>query len=90
MKYKVYMRIAQTSGRKGYKVAAAINPNYEPLVMAQGSRNERVAPTAAFAVEFEIPDEIFRLAERTLAEVEVKADDIRIPASVAYEEDADD
>lgn len=81
MKCKVYMRVAKSRGPKGYRVAASIRPNYQPLKIE--GYNERALPTAAFALDLDIPEEIFRRAEQVLAEIELDAGDVLVAAESA-------
>jgi hypothetical protein len=80
MKVKTHLRIAKT--RKGARVEASSRPNYKPLITNAGYRNERVLPTAAFAVVLDIPDELFERAETVLAEITVDPDEAEIAAEV--------
>jgi hypothetical protein len=67
MKAKVYMRIGLNPNRTpGYKVEASHEPVDKPLVV--GGRS---IPTARFALELDLPDSQFRLAEQVLAEIKV-------------------
>lgn len=74
MKCRVYLRVAQDDNRRGehppYRLKATESPKYEPL--ADGSA--RPLPTAAFALDLDIPDAVFRHAERVLAELVVPED----------------
>lgn len=79
MKCKVYMRVAKSSGPKGYKVAASIRPNYQALTLGSGY-SERAVPTAAFALELDIPEAIFKRAEQVLAELELDEGDVQVAA----------
>ena len=69
MKYPIYIRVAKTGGRKGYKVSASINPNNEPL--NSGTYNTQWFPTVAFCVNVELPDVLFEQASRVIAELNV-------------------
>jgi hypothetical protein len=64
MKHLVYLRVAKTDGRRGYKVAASVRPNNEPL--NSGSYGTVWYSTVAFAVSIDIPDELFNQAERVI------------------------
>jgi hypothetical protein len=70
MKYPVYLRVAKTDSRKGYKVAASGTPNNEPLSNGQ-KWALRWYPTLAFCVNIEIPDELFEQSQRVIAELNV-------------------
>jgi hypothetical protein len=82
MKLTVYMRVAK--GVRGKpKVDARTTPNHKPLMASIGNWNEKALPTAAFALDLDIPDEIFHRAETVLAELELTEDDVRVAAEVA-------
>jgi hypothetical protein len=84
-KIKMYLRVGQKSGStrgSRYRIDASTTPNYHPLVQSQGSRNEREIPTAAFCLVLDVPDELFAIAERELAEVKLSVDDGRVAADV--------
>ena len=82
MKVKIYLRVAQGSGRGGAKVDASSKPNYKPI-FTKNYRGETFFPTVAFAVNFEIPDELFKSAERTIADVVVGLKKAGVAAEVA-------
>jgi len=84
MKVKIYLRVAKnTGGRTAFKVDARPTPDYRPLNKGQGTYTETPLPTAAFAVVLDVPDELFRHAERVLAEIEIPADKAVVAAEVA-------
>lgn len=80
MKYPIYLRIAKTGTRKGYKVSAASTPNNEPL--NSGSYNTTWFPTVMFAVNIDIPDELFEQAERVIAELNVGMEEAQISSEI--------
>lgn len=69
MKARIYLRVSR-GGRKGIRVAASAEPQNEPL-SSTGSYNKEFYPTVFFAVDFDLPDELFKVAERVVAEVNV-------------------
>lgn len=81
MKIKAYLRIS----KKG-RVVASRKPNYAPLYTDNYSRKS-AQPTVAFAVIFDIPDEEFKRAEKALAEVLVKHENIDYSISVQQEDE---
>ena len=61
------MRIGLTPQRRpGYKVDASNEPVDKPLNVGG-----REIPTARFALDLDLPEEQFRLAEQVLAEIKV-------------------
>ena len=54
MKVKVYLRVAR--GPRGPRVEAGTSPSLEPLTTS----GNRPLPTAAFALQLEIPEQIER------------------------------
>lgn len=83
MKYTIYLRVAKTTGRKGYKVSAASVPNNEPLNNGQLSyRNGEFYPTVAFAVNVDIPDEMFNQAARVIADLNVAMKEAQVTTEI--------
>jgi hypothetical protein len=80
MKYPIYLRVAKTNSRKGYRVTAGITPNNEPL--NSGSYNTEWYPTVAFAVNIEIPDELFNQASRIIAELNVAMKEAQVSTEI--------
>ena len=80
MKTKIYIRISR--GNKSIKVSAANKPNYSPFV-EKNYRGEKYYPTVAFAVDLDIPDELFKTAEKSIAEIVVGLKKANIAAEVA-------
>jgi hypothetical protein len=78
LKVRAYLRVAKTIGRKGYKVVATTVPSDGSLLDSSGG----VLPTVGFAVDFILPDELFKRAEQVIAEVEVPVDSASISAVV--------
>jgi hypothetical protein len=69
MKTKVYLRIAK--GSKGSRVSASPKPCYEPIRNAKSytSDSDKALPTVAFALELDIPDDLFKQAEQVAAQI---------------------
>ena len=84
MKYPIYLRVAKTGSRKGYKVSASSLPNNEPL--NSGSYNTTWFPTVMFAVNIDIPDELFNQAERVIAELNVSLKEARVSSEIVLPE----
>lgn len=80
MRARVFMRVgkAGSRSRKGYLVQAGLSPSYEPLSNSVG----RYLPTAMFALDLDIPDEMFEQAQQVLAEIVVNPEDLAIAAEV--------
>lgn len=76
------MRIAETKRSPGYKVDASEFVTDEPL----RDSAKRPLPTAKFALEFDIPDSQFKLAEQVLAEIEIAESTKLIAADIHYVE----
>jgi hypothetical protein len=76
MKTRIYLRVAKTENRKGYKVSAGSQPSNEPL--NSGSYNTTWFPTVAFALDIDVPDEMFKTAERVIAELNVNMKEAQI------------
>ena len=84
MKLPIYVRVAKTGTRKGYKVDASSTPNHSPL--HSGSYNTEYYPTVAFALSIDLPDSLFEQAEKVIAEINVNEKDAKIAAEIAVPE----
>lgn len=82
MKAKIFFRIARGIGRKGFRVDASPEVNNQPLSTNEGHRGVIFHPTVSFAVEFNIPDEVFEAAQRTIATVNLAAKETNIEGSI--------
>lgn len=79
MKAKIFLRVAR--GVRGIKVEASNKPNYRPI-MEKDFRGDKYFPTAAFAISLDIPDELFKQAEREIANIVVGLKKANIAAEV--------
>jgi hypothetical protein len=84
MKYPIYLRVAKTGSRSGYKAAASTKPNNEPL--NSGTYHTEWYPTVSFGVVLEIPDELFNQAARMIAELNVKMKDALVSSEFVVPE----
>ncbi len=78
MKVRAYMRIARST--RGYKVSGGNRPSLKPLTSQEGYGNESFLPTVSFAIDFEIPDELFDQQKRVIGEINVATKDVSITA----------
>ena len=85
MKSKIYLRVAKSEGRKGFKVAASTEPNNAPIT-SQDYRGHTFYPTVAFAVEFNIPDELFDQASKVVAEINIALKQAKIAGEIVVPE----
>ena len=67
---KTFLRIAK--GKRGYTVDASNKPKYD-AIQSSGYGSEAF-PTVSFAVIFNVPDELFKHAERVAAEINLQPD----------------
>jgi hypothetical protein len=65
MKARVYLRFAKAT--RGLKVDASTKPIHYPL-----DANQQFLPTASFAVDFNIPDELFEQASTSVGEINLE------------------
>jgi hypothetical protein len=65
MKARIYLRLAR-GGRKGFKVSASENPDFEPL-----KTGGRYLPTVCFALDVDLEDREFSAA-RNLLEIQIR------------------
>ncbi len=84
MKAKIFLRVAKTETRNGYKVSASTKPNNEPL--NSGSYGTVWYPTVSFAVDINLPDELFDQASKVIAELNVAMKDAKITSEIAVPE----
>lgn len=80
MKATVYVRVgkADRGSVKGrLYVRAGSKPDYAPLENASG-----FVPTVAFAIQIDIPESLFRQAERVIAELDVSETTMKVAAEI--------
>lgn len=80
MKIRTYMRVARKSpGSRSpqYMLKANVTPSTEPLYSGPNP-----LPTIAFAIDLDIPDEMFKSAERVIAEIVIPPEAAEIAADV--------
>lgn len=80
MKVKAHIRVARDPKRRtaSPRIVATMRPMPGPLLGHSGD----VLPTVAFAVEFDIPDSMFKRAEEVIATVVIPEDQVEIAAEV--------
>jgi hypothetical protein len=80
MKQRIYIRIA----KNGYKtkVEAGTKSNTQPLHIVRYRGEKLYLPTVAFAVDFEIPDELFSQAVKVVGEINITQDKAQVAASI--------
>lgn len=76
--------MAKNSGRKGYKVSASTTPNNEPL--NSGSYNTEWFPTVAFAINVDLPDELFDKAATVIAELNISMKEAKVSGEILMPE----
>lgn len=69
MKTKIHLRIAKNK-KGGLAVSATTRPSYEPLHTQ--NYGKAAFPTVAFAVEFDIPDALFKQADEVVAKINLE------------------
>ena len=77
MRIRAYMRVAE-SPRSRPRITVTTKPNGRALTDAGGHE----LPTVAFAVDFEVPDAMFRQAEQVIATISVPESAATIAADV--------
>lgn len=81
MKTRIYLRVA----KNGYKtkVDASTKSNEDPIfIPAQYGKPKVALPTVGFAVDFEIPDQLFSKASVVIASINVATKDAAILSGV--------
>lgn len=83
MKIRTYIRVAkQKSGRSGIKVDASTKDIPQPLFRPLYRGEKEYLPTVRFAVDFEIPDELFSQASKVVGEINIALDKAKIAAEL--------
>lgn len=80
-KVRAYIRVA----KKGYKytVAASSKSSEDPIFRpAQYNRPKEALPTVGFAVDFEIPDQLFSKASVVVASINIATKDATILSGI--------
>ena len=81
MKIRAYVRIAK-NGYK-YKLDASTKSNEAPLKLAGSyGQGDRYLPTVGFAVDFNVPDEMFSKASVVIAEIDLKSKEVKILSEI--------
>ncbi len=78
MKIRTFLRVAK-SGPGKFKVEASTKASEDPIFKpAQYGRGKEALPTVGFAVDFEIPDQLFSKASVVVASINVATKDAAI------------
>jgi hypothetical protein len=72
VKMRAYIRLARAVNNKGYRVDAQLTPNPKALTSGSGF-NEHELHTIRFAVDFDVPRELFNPKDWPTVEVKVDA-----------------
>ena len=80
MKVKAYMRVGHDARRRKTQLDVTAKPTARALKGSNGNE----LPTVAFAVEFEIPDEMFKRAEQVIATLTIPEQHATIAAEVTH------
>lgn len=83
MKQRIYIRVAKNAYKN--KVEATTKMNSQPLHIIRGygaNASKLFLPTVSFAVDFEIPDELFNQAARVVGTINITEDKAMINAEV--------
>lgn len=79
------MRIAKNGYKQ--KVSASTKSSSEPLKIAGSYNNpDQWLPTVGFAVDFNIPDELFSQAQQVIAEIDVTQKGAKVLAEIPVPE----
>jgi hypothetical protein len=79
MNIRAYLRFAKT--KRGTKVFASSKPQYDPV-----EGNGEFYPTVYFAVDFDIPDDLFKQAENVVAKINVELKGAKVSGSMLVPE----
>lgn len=78
MNLRAHLRVAKHPRGGKPKIAVSSKPNPAPLT----DGNLNAMPTIAFAIDLNIPDDMFVQAQRVVATIDVSADDVTIPVKL--------
>lgn len=81
---RAYIRVAK-NGYK-YKIDAATKHSPDPLWKQASYGQREFLPTVGFAVDFNVPDELFSRASVVIAEINVGTKDAKILTSIPVPE----
>lgn len=74
MKTRLYIRVGKNGGK--YTASASTKSNEDPIFLPKTYTKEKQAlPTVGFAVDFEIPDELFSKASVLVASINIATKD---------------
>jgi hypothetical protein len=77
LKARAYVRVGRSPSGKA-RMLATLKPSNAPLTDARG----HALPTVAFAIDFAIPDDLFKQAENVLGEIEITGSRSHIAAEL--------
>jgi hypothetical protein len=78
MKVRAYLRVGYDARRRKSVVEAKAKPSTRMLRASNGND----LPTVAFAIDLEVPDEMFKQAERVIATLTIPPENATIAAEV--------
>lgn len=78
MKQRIYLRVAKKGQYGRVKVAASIKSSEDPIYSQTGYGSKEALPTVGFAVDFEIPDQLFSKASVVVATINIATKDAAI------------
>lgn len=79
MKQTLYVRVGKHPRGGRSKVMSGSKVSHHPVTDSQGNP----MPTVSFALEVEVPDELFTQAQKVVASIDVTAQDVTVPISIA-------
>jgi len=74
MRQRIYLRVARKGAYGRVKVNASTKSSEDPIYQ-QGYGSKEALPTVGFAVDFEIPDQLFSKASVVVATINIQTKD---------------
>lgn len=82
MKIRTYIRVAKQKGIGRVKVDAGTKDNPQPLYKPGYRGEKEYLPTVRFAVDFDIPEELFSQASKVIGEINIALEKAIIAATL--------
>lgn len=79
MKQTIYVRVGKHPRGGKSKVMTGSKPSHHAVTDSSGNP----MPTVSFAMELDVPDELFSQAQKVVASIKVGAEDVTVPVALA-------
>ena len=82
MKIRMYVRVAKQTRRNSIKIDASAKDNPQPLYRPMYRNEKEYLPTVRFALDLEVPDELFSQASKVIGEINIALENAKIAAEL--------